>query len=267
MRFTLVSIPHMHIHTHSSCNHTHTHKEPHCACATIYSMCIHTFLGDHSASLNTHEDEIDKQLQEALLMEDPDILIDLRALNSNQSDKYSVFWKKCESYLKECTAVHERWHDHTTYLACAISVRPCGTSKLCPEDTPIPSQQWVRLQFYPRNPRTKTAELYRKRLPVKMMIQKRQFRKTHIDEHYCAAIFRYIQEYALLFKRQGLLIHLDQSWWAQLSCGRGVVGWLSLQEEFQVGNHNFTRFSIIPSVIFRIDHRRFVVWGSSMCHS
>ena len=43
-------------------------------------------------------------------MEDPDILVDLCALNSNQSDKYGVFWKKCEAYLQEYTAVHERHH-------------------------------------------------------------------------------------------------------------------------------------------------------------
>ena len=56
-------------------------------------------------------------------MEDPDLLVDLRALNLKQSDKYNVFWKKCESYLQECTAVHERRHDNATYLARAISVR------------------------------------------------------------------------------------------------------------------------------------------------
>ena len=33
--------------------------------------------------------------------------------------------------------------------------------------------------------------------------------------------------------------------------GRRVI--VSLKEEFQVGDHDFTRFSIIPSVIFRVD--------------
>ena len=60
-------------------SHTHTHTHTHT-------------LGDCNASLNTHED-IDKRLQEAILMEDPDLLVDLRQLNSNQSDKYKVFQK------------------------------------------------------------------------------------------------------------------------------------------------------------------------------
>ena len=52
-------------------------------------------------------------------MEDPY----LTSVHSNQSDKYGMFWKKCEAYLQECTAVHEHGHDNATYLAHAISVR------------------------------------------------------------------------------------------------------------------------------------------------
>ena len=196
-------------------------------------------------------------------MEDPDLLVDLCELNSNQSDKYKVFWKECDSYLQECTAVHERRHDSATYLARAISVRDLveQVSKKCPPGTPIPSQQWVHLQFCPRNPRTKTAALYRKCLPVKVMVQKRQFRKSHNDEHYCAAIFRYLREYALQFRSESLLICLDDK--HRIKCGepgfpvaaaeRGQRVIVSLNEEFQVGDHDFTRFSIIPSVMFRID--------------
>ena len=193
-------------------------------------------------------------------MEDPKLIVDLRELNSNQSDKYKVFWEHCQSYLQECTAVHERRHDSATYLAKAISVRDLveQVAKNCPLGTPVPSQQWIRLQFCPR---TKTAALYRKRLPVKMMVQKRQFRKSHVDEHYCAAIFRYLREYALQFRSQSLLICLDDK--HRIKCGepgfpvaaaeRGRRVIVSLSQEFQVGDHDFTRFSIIPSVMFCVD--------------
>ena len=94
-----------------------------------------------------------------------------------------------------------------------------------------------------------------------MMVQMRQFRKLHIDEHYCAAIFHYLREYALLFKRQSLLICLDDKHRlkvgepgfpvAAAERGRRVI--VSLKEEFQVSDHDFTRLSIIPSIIFRVD--------------
>ena len=100
------------------------------------------------------EAELDERLRQAILMEDPDLVVDLRELNFNNSDKYSIFWKQCELFLQECTAVHERRHDSTTYLACALSVRDLieQVAKKCPPGVPIPSLQWVRLQLYPKNP-------------------------------------------------------------------------------------------------------------------
>ena len=48
---------------------------------------------------------MDERLREAILMEDPDLLVDLRELNSNQSDKYKVFLGAMSFLL---TGVHSR---------------------------------------------------------------------------------------------------------------------------------------------------------------
>ena len=95
-------------------------------------------------------------------MEDPDLLVDLRELNSNQSDMYKVFWKECESYLQECTAVHERRHDSATYLTRALSVRDIveQVSKKCLPGTPIPSQQWVAPETFEPRPLLSTVSAY-----------------------------------------------------------------------------------------------------------
>ena len=86
--------------------------------------------------------EKSKQVAEAIDMEDPDILMDLRYQNANGSDKYSsVFWAKCKQFLNECTAVHGRRHDTVSYMA---SVRDLieQVSEICPDNnTPIPSIQ------------------------------------------------------------------------------------------------------------------------------
>ena len=70
-----------------------------------------------------------------------------------------------------------------------------------------------------------------------------------------------MREYALLFKSQSLFICLDDKHRlkfgepnfpvAAAERGRRVI--VSLQEVFQVGDHDFTRFSIIPSVLFHTD--------------
>lgn len=160
----------------------------------ILRSIYHSLTGDQSAARTTAEEEVNERMAEALSMEDPDIVVDLRELNTNGADKYSVFWEKCQVYLSSCTSVHERRHDNVTFMAKAISVRDLinEVSKLCPEETPIPSRSWVQLNFCPRNPHTRTAKLYTNRLKAKHMIQKRQFRKTHPDSHYCAAIFKYM---------------------------------------------------------------------------
>ena len=196
-------------------------------------------------------------------MEDPDVLIDLRHLNANQSDRYEIFWTHCLSYLNECTAVHERRHDTATYMAKAISVRDLieQVSKHCPEGTPIPSQQWVRLQFCPKNPRTKAAAQFRKRLPIKMMVQKRQFRQHHIDAHYCGAIFRYLREYAVMFRDFSLFICMDDKHRVKVgepgipvaAAERGRQVLVSTAQSFEVCDHDFTRFSLIPTVALQVD--------------
>ena len=51
--------------------------------------------GDASAGSNLNEKDIDRRVMEAMEMEDPVIIADLRHLNKNGSDKYSVFWTYC----------------------------------------------------------------------------------------------------------------------------------------------------------------------------
>ena len=42
-----------------------------------------------------------------------------------------------------------------------------------------------------------------------MMVQRRQFRQTHVDAHYCAAMFRYIREFAIRFHDLAIFVSLD----------------------------------------------------------
>ena len=70
-------------------------------------------------------------------------------------------------YLNESSAEHERRHDEVTYMAKAISVSYLiqEVAKMCTGE-PLPSEQWVRFQFCPKNPRAKTASQYRSQFGV-----------------------------------------------------------------------------------------------------
>ena len=62
--------------------------------------------------------------------------------------------------------------DKILHLAKAISVKDLleQVKVRCPEDTPIPSEQWLRLQFWPKNKTNKSALQYTGELDVKFMV-------------------------------------------------------------------------------------------------
>jgi hypothetical protein len=215
--------------------------------------------GDNSAARTTDEAEMNERISEAITMEDPDIIIDLRECNTNAKDTFSVFWEKCSEFLGTCTTVHERRHDTTCFMAKAISVRDLvdQVAKLCPPNTPIPSLSWVQLNFCPKNARARVSNRYTSRLEAKHVVQKRQFRKSHIDAHYCAAIFRYMRDYAIKYREISVFVCIDDKHRikvgepgfpvAAVDRGREVI--VSLNETFVVADHDFCKFSVIPSVV------------------
>lgn len=94
-----------------------------------------------------------------------------------------------------------------------------------------------------------------------MMVQKRQFRKSHTDTHYTAAVFRYMREYAVHLRNHSMFISLDDKHRIKIgepgfpvaAAERGKKVIVSMQNQFVVGDHDFTKFSLIPSVAFIID--------------
>lgn len=92
-------------------------------------MYIHVHVlhcaGDASAASSLDEKVINDRVQLFVDMEDPDVVLDLRALNSGQKTKYDTFWDEVQKFLREDVglAAEERRHSEVTHLARAISVR------------------------------------------------------------------------------------------------------------------------------------------------
>ena len=176
--------------------------------------------------------------------------------------KYDLFWNACDSFLNENTAADERRHDTITHMARAISLRDLRDQviRLLPPDAPIPSLEWIRLQFWPKNKSIKSLQ-NTGRFQVKYMVQQRQLRHSHIDSHYAACVFRYIREYAIICRDFCNFICLDDKHRvkvgepevpvAAVERGRQVL--VSKNERMVVADHDFTKFSLIPSVIFQVN--------------
>lgn len=196
-------------------------------------------------------------------MEDPDIIVDLRSLNGKDGTRFDVFWDHCKIFLNEsvAVAVDDRRHCQVTHLARAISIRDLveQVMALCPEGTPIPSLEWVRLQFWPKTPSSSSLH-YTGRFKLKFVVQQRQWRRSHPDSHYAAAVFRYMREYSILLRGFCLFISLDDKHKVKVgepcfpvaAAERGKRVLVRDDESLRVGDHDFTKFSLVPSVIFNI---------------
>ncbi len=78
-----------------------------------------------------------------------------------------------------------------------------------PDDANVPSREWLRLQFWPKTARARNELHYTGRLNVRFMIQQRQFRKQHPDQHYAAGVFRYQREFTRKFRSHCAFVCLD----------------------------------------------------------
>ena len=138
--------------------------------------------GDSSSAHDTPESVIDERVREIISMEpeDPSTVVDLREVRSKESKtKFNVFWDEAQKFINEDlgVAVNDRRHGEVTHLAKAISVRDLReqVSRRCPPGTPIPSEEWLRLQFWPKTKNASVSMHYTGRLNVRFMVQKRQF--------------------------------------------------------------------------------------------
>ena len=159
--------------------------------------------------------------------------------------------------------VDDRRHGSVTHLAKAISVRDISeqVQEKCPDGTPIPSESWISLQFWPKTRHAQSKIHYTGRLNVRFMVQARQFHKMHPDAHYATALFRYQRELTILLRDHGVFVSLDDKHRikvgepgfpvAAAEHGRRVL--VSHDTIFKIGDHDFTRMSIVLSVCFIID--------------
>ena len=96
---------------------------------------------------------------------------------------------------------------------------------------------------------------------MKYMVQARQFRKSHEDSHYAAAVFRYQRELAVRFRSDAIFMCMDDKHRIKVgepkypvaATDRGRRVLVGSGETFEVADHDFTKFGIIPSVNFVVD--------------
>ena len=126
---------------------------------------------------------------------------------------YDDFWLACKEVLLPNSATEERRHTDTVYASGAHSIPNLvsqatailqkkvdnGVFDSLP---PIPSTEWVRLQFVPNRADNAAAEKFTGRLEAKRAVQTRTLRKEHMDQHWVNAMTRYYLEWMVELKKK-----------------------------------------------------------------
>ena len=93
------------------------------------------------------------------------------------------------------------------------------------------------------------------------MVQSRQLSHDHPDKHYAAAVFKYLKEFAVKFREIASLVCQDDKHSMKVgepgfpvaAVDRGKSVLVGKNAAFSVGDHDFTKVELIPSVAFLID--------------
>ena len=221
--------------------------------------------GDVSAPVKDSAD-IEDRISKFLESDDQEIVLDLRKLNGNPgSTKLDAFWAALQKYFNEqVLAVQERRHGEHLYLPFAISVedlRQTIADRL-PSGTPIPSNEWIRLQFWPTNPTSRRAMQHTGRFNVKFAIQSRQIRGSHEDCHFAQYQLLLLKQFAVQWRDYAGFFWLDDKAIVPVgeldrALGTGVrphnrsLAPASGGPILNAFDHDFHVCGIIPSVVFR----------------
>ncbi|CAB4391120.1 unnamed protein product [Rhizophagus irregularis] len=234
----------------------------------VLRMLYFDLTGNAAVTSNTISREIEERLRLMLALEDPSIIFDLLNNNGFKGNKFDIFWNELDMYFNEETpAVDDRRHNTTMHMPLAISIRDLRDIILAklhikngeplPAEIYIPSCEWIRLQFWPTNSTTTKAIQYTGRYQVKFKVQGRLLRKKSVDSHYCAALFCYLREFLIQYRQWACFISADDKHKVPIGesvpVSTGVRNRQSLStqnNDLNASDHDFTKLSFTPSVIF-----------------
>ena len=231
--------------------------------------------GDSSCPRSFSEKQADQRIEllaeEAFELDEPDILLDLRSLNGqSKSTQFDKFWEELSVYLEEINpAVDDRGHGNTLHMPIAISVGDLRNiieerlkSKFPNDQLCLPSVEWIRLQFAPRNPYSSNSLRHTGIFDVKFAVQVRQLRKSHPDSKYYAVLLKYAKGFSVRFSEYVMLSSVDDKAIvpvgepnAAVSTGvRGHHRSLVHSSSFMGAlDHDFHVHGVVPSVSLMID--------------
>jgi len=126
-----------------------------------------------------------------------------------------LFFDECRRICQPSSTAEERRSSETVFASAVVSISSLvelATKNLYDRDKsgelkempPIPSEEWVRLQFSPNNHTVEKARYLTGVLGLVRAVQSRTLRKKHEDQHWVNAMNKYVYEWLIELKSKGV---------------------------------------------------------------
>lgn len=122
----------------------------------------------------------------------------------SKKGKFDNFWQVTEHILtsNDYTVAEERRQEETSWIS-PLCVSLSDLYRKCEQEmevmfpdsqeNSVPSYEYFRLQFAPRNSVSEVSKRYYARFDIKFGLQKRTLHKFHADQHYGAKQFQFLK--------------------------------------------------------------------------
>lgn len=166
---------------------------------TLHNLITGGETNDYHQSISTMKDKLETGMEVSQVFEEEE------TERLNRKGKFENFFQSVDSLIKDHTTPHERRHGSLSYISpLAPSLRAlmemaiCKMKNLFPEDENnlVPSFEWFRRQFSPRNVYSNVSKTFTGRFNATRGIQQRLLRKSHPDHHFGAKQLCYFKEHA-----------------------------------------------------------------------
>ena len=164
----------------------------------IVLQSIYIDVTGNATQLKTSE-AVDERMRLYLLGELPEVVaVDLHHMNAGRPEVYNEFFALAKQEIQAWIAEDDRRHG-VAHLSKFMSIQDLHeeVKQQCKPGTLTSSMEWLQLQLLQTNPCASTAIHNTGCLQVKFAIQRWVLRRDHEDDHYVAAVFKYLSAMAV----------------------------------------------------------------------
>ena len=175
-----------------------------CLSPSLKRFLLEKLTGSQCLGLSQQSREVLDRIHYLSTIQDEDILLDYRSANGKISNTYDMFWDAVLKVISDKQAAEKRRHGTDSLLPYAMSVRHLSEQahKLLPDDSAVPCDKTILLQFSPKDPFSHAALRHSNRFDMRFVMQARNLREKNPDAYYVACIKKYARSMMIVVKKK-----------------------------------------------------------------